>query len=294
MRDWLRLIRFPLAATAAWDVLACTAFALGVAGLGLGTYDVGAWGLLALTSLLLYAFGMLANDLADRRRDERLAPTRPLPSGRIRPGTALAVLVLLGAGTVALGGGAAGDRRVVLLALGLALLYDVLAKRWLVPGAMTMGAVRLANASVGIVPLVGAGRAPAWALLAPLAIGLYAAGVTVWSTTEEVDSRARRTAARLLLIAGFGLAGVLVWVAAGLPTLGTFVAAGAVSSLAFARTPRAGPPKRQVLEMLLGLYFLSMCFATVADGGTLVASLVALAIALALIWASQRMVRALR
>ena len=70
MRDWLRLIRFPLAATAAWDALACLALALAAGGRGLATYGPAAWGLLALTSCLTYAFGMAANDIVDRARDE--------------------------------------------------------------------------------------------------------------------------------------------------------------------------------------------------------------------------------
>ncbi len=294
MRDWLRLIRFPLAATAAWDALACLALALAGGGQGLATYGVSSWALLALTSLLTYAFGMAANDIADRARDRTLAPTRPLPSGAVAVPAAVVLLVLLGLGALALGGGPAGDRRVVAVALALALLYDFLTKRWLVPGVLTMGGVRLANASVGVLPLVLAGAAPAYVLLAPFAIGLYAAGVTLWSTTEETDSETRRLIARLLLIGAFTLAGGLVWVISAVPTLGTFVAAGAVSSLAFARTPRAAPPKRQVLEMLLGLYFLSMCFATAANGGTLVVSLGAIALAMLLIWSSQLLVRALR
>src|SRR4051812_35270493 len=36
----------------------------------------------------LYGFGMSLNDIIDRRRDEQLAATRPLPSGRIGVGTA--------------------------------------------------------------------------------------------------------------------------------------------------------------------------------------------------------------
>ena len=114
------------------------------------------------------------------------------------------------------------------------------------------------------------------------------------STTEEVDSRSRRIATRVLATLAFAVAGLLPWLAVGRPTLALFVAFGAVTSIAFARTPKAGPAKRQVLEMLLGLYFLSFGFATAGDGGSLVVNLTALGIAFALIWASQMMIRALR
>ena len=39
----------------------------------------------------LYGFGMSLNDIIDRRRDAQLAPTRPLPGGRIGVGTAHAI-----------------------------------------------------------------------------------------------------------------------------------------------------------------------------------------------------------
>jgi 4-hydroxybenzoate polyprenyltransferase len=237
---------------------------------------------------------MVGNDLADRERDRKLAPARPLPSGRV---SARAAGALLGAGValaLGLGGGPSGSRWAVGGALVAALLYDGLLKRFLVPGAVALGLARAANAATGVLPLVLAGAAPWTALLAPLAVGLYAAGVTVWSTTEEVDSTARRVVARVLAASGFLGSGLLPWQVAGRPTLSAVLAFGAVSSIAFARTPRPGPPRRQVLEMLLGLYFLSGGLLTAGDGGSLAANLAGIGGAFGLIYLSQRMVRALR
>lgn len=294
LTHWLRLLRVPLAPTAVWDAVACLAFALGAAGLGLAWVSPVDWALLALTSLLIYGAGMSANDLTDRKRDRTIAPHRPLPSGHIRPAAALWAVLLLSAGAVVLGGGLAGSRIAVLVALVFAGFYDVVAKHSLVAGALSMGLVRTANASMGVLPLVASGIAPVWTMLGPVAIGLYSAGVTVLSTTEETPSVRRRIAARVLAVLAFLGVGVLPWIVAGHPTLGVLVAGGALTSISFARTPRPGPPKRQVLEMLLGLYFLSMCLATAGNGGTLEVNLVALGVAFVLIWVSQVLIRALR
>ena len=53
--------------------------------------------LITATSVLLYTFGMALNDLIDRRRDSQLAPSRPLPSGRISVRAARLLCVGLGA-----------------------------------------------------------------------------------------------------------------------------------------------------------------------------------------------------
>ena len=294
MRSWLRLVRLPLAPTAMWDAAACMALGLTFAGRGLGSVEPLAWVLLVTTSLLVYAAGMAANDFADRKRDVELAPTRPLPSGEIRPGGALALVLVCVAGAIAIGGGAAGSREAVIAAVLLAGLYDFRTKHGLVGGALTMGLVRFANASVGVIPLVQSGAAPVEALLGPAAIGLYSAAVTVLSTTEETEAPGRKIATRLLATLAFLIAGVLPWLAVGRPTLAVVVAFGAASSIAFARTPKPGPAKRQVLEMLLGLYFLSFCLASAGDHGSMVVNFAGLGIAFALIWASQMMIRALR
>jgi 4-hydroxybenzoate polyprenyltransferase len=252
-----------------------------------------AWGLLVLTSLCVYAFGMALNDLADRERDRVLAPDRPLPSGALSPRGATALVVLLGAAALALGGGPAGSRIATAIALLLALLYDVLLKANLAGGVATMGGVRFANAAIGVWPLVAAGAAPWTALLPPLAVGTWAAAVTLWSTTEEVDSARRRRLARALGVLAFGAAGALPWVLSGKPTLAVLLAGGVVTSFGFARTPRKGPAKRQVREMLLALYFLSACIATGADGGSMEASLASVGAAFVLVLLSQVWMRAL-
>lgn len=307
----LRWLRLPLAPTAACDSAACLLLALGAGareaarpehqhvsdGYAAPQWpDAAGWAALAGTSLLTYAFGMGLNDWADRRRDRTLAPTRPIPSGALSPGIALAIVLLLGGAAALLGGGPWGSRAAVLVALGAAAAYNLLLKRWLVPGACAMGAVRAANAMVGVAPLVWTGywfvlHAPLWVVLAPLCVGLYSAAVNVLSTTEEVDSPARVRMARVLAALAFAGAAGLAMLAAGRITLAAVIASGTVLSLLFARVPRAGPPKRQVLEMLLGLYLLA---AVIAGGsGSLWIEGGALAAAFGLIYLSQIGIRAL-
>jgi len=293
LSDLLRLTRAPFAPTAAWDVLAATALALAAADLPLATLPVASWALLALTVLLVYAAGMAANDLADRQADRSKAPDRPIPAGRVSVVQATMLVLLLASGALLLGGGPAGSRPAVAAAVLLAALYDFGAKRSVVAGAAAMGLVRAASAAVGVLPLVVAHVTPAWALLGPLAIGLYAAAITLWSTTEDEAGPGRRIVARVLVLAAFALAGALAWIAAGHATLGIVLALGVVSTVAFARRPLPGPAKRQVREMLLGLYYLSAALASAADEGSLAANGIALGVAVGLIYVTQIAMRAL-
>ncbi|MEV6108536.1 SCO3242 family prenyltransferase [Streptomyces sp. NPDC051940] len=118
-------------------------------------------------SVCLYEAGMALNDYADREVDAVERPHRPIPSGRIRPRSALtAAVVLTGAG---LGLAAAAGRRT--LAVGAALAgavwaYDLRLKETAAgPGAMAaargldllMGAVASGMGPPGSAPLRAAG-----------------------------------------------------------------------------------------------------------------------------------------
>ncbi|MCC7138361.1 MAG: UbiA family prenyltransferase [Planctomycetes bacterium] len=298
MRDWLRLVRAPLAPTAACDAVACALLARGPgagAGPAAGASDLL---LLAATSVLVYAAGMAGNDLADRRRDVVLHPERPLPSGRLPVAAAAVLVAALAAGAVALGGGPAGSRVAVVVAVVLAAAYDGGAKRALVPGALAMGGVRAANAATGVLPLVLAGTAPAWTLLAPACVGLYSAGITVLSTAEDRPDRAsaRRHVASATTALAFAGAAVLALAAGAGPVFGAFFAGAVVLSATFRRVPRAkAPVGAQVLEMLLGFYWLDAVLATGgAEGSAWALAVAAFGGAFALILGSQIAVRALR
>jgi 4-hydroxybenzoate polyprenyltransferase len=106
-------------------------------------------GLIVVISSCLYAFGMSLNDIVDRRRDETLAATRPLPSGRIGVWTAHLVCFLLA--IASLGAGALyanlyrdGWMSFLLLAWTGALItfYDFAGKYLVAPGLLTLGLIR--------------------------------------------------------------------------------------------------------------------------------------------------------
>ncbi|MFJ3929033.1 SCO3242 family prenyltransferase [Streptomyces sp. NPDC090029] len=79
--DWAELLRLPAGLTVPGDALT------GASATG-GTPHRRTW-LAAAASLCLYHAGMALNDYADRDQDAGERPERPLPSGRVSPGTAL-------------------------------------------------------------------------------------------------------------------------------------------------------------------------------------------------------------
>lgn len=300
MRHWLRLARVPFAPTACLDALACGLLALQAASWP-GSEPAGflyGWRLLwvVLGCTGLYVAGMVSNDWADREVDREKAPGRPIPSGAISSRAALQVaLVSAALGILLLGDRAGLGVYAPATAVLFILLYNGGAKRHLVWGAIAMGGVRVANAAVVALPLVLWGVAPAWVLAAPLCIGLYSAAITVLSTTEDVDRPGRTWAARVMSAIAFGSAACLAWFASGnpWPTLGSLIAFGVVSSTLFGRTPRPGSPKRMVLEMLLGLYFLEYVIASAAHDGHWIVGVGGLAAALGMIYLSRLLIRAL-
>jgi 4-hydroxybenzoate polyprenyltransferase len=293
---WLRVVRAPLAPTAALDAVGCALLASTAAGASPDP-SLLRWAGLAASSLLVYAFGMAANDFADRTRDRTLAPNRPLPSGELSPRAVAAALVLFAAGALAIGGGSPERRPLVAAALAAAAAYDFLLKRRFLPGAVAMGSVRALNAATAVLPGVLAGEIPGVALLAPVAVGLYAAAVNVLSTTEDFPFPHRKVASHVMAATAFATMGTAAWLAVGGPAPGSLLAlvltGAAASSTVMGRTPRPGPPKAQVREMLLGLYWLSGAAAATGDGGSWPFAAGAFAVAIALVLGSQLAMRAL-
>ncbi|PFG41604.1 4-hydroxybenzoate polyprenyltransferase [Isoptericola jiangsuensis] len=120
-RDAAELVRLPAALTVPGDSLAGAA----AAGWPCGARTAA----LPVASACLYWAGMALNDWADRDLDATERPERPIPSGRVRPGEALA---LAGGLTAAgLGAAAVAGRRPLGVAAALAATvwaYDVVAK----------------------------------------------------------------------------------------------------------------------------------------------------------------------
>lgn len=306
LKPWLRIVRLPLAPTAVCDALACGAFAWAVAGVDMAELPAAAWWQLALTSTLIYFVGMAANDLADRKVDLQKDATRPLPSGDLKPWMVVLFLLACIAGALGLGGGPRGFAPAVIAALAFALLYDFGgARKDGITGPILLGLTRFSNAGIAVWPLV-LDKDVSWVVLvAPACVGLYAAGVTLLSQGEDRETADAGVAVpgdaramRVLTLVAFASAALLVWILRGVPTVGVAVAFGVSTSTIFGRTPRAGPVKKQVLEMLLGLYWLAAVIAGGAHdgsvGGSLIVGFGALVLAWGLAVGSQLLIRWLR
>lgn len=201
----LRLIRWPGALTAA--VNAMTGFFVARGGARTTREEAIAACAVAAAGAIVYAGGVVLNDVADADRDAKLHPGRPIPSGAVGRGSAntfgLALLVG-GAALAALLGGAPAGAATAAAALA-AYAYDFGAKRSRVAGALVLGAARSANALAGCLAAV----APALAqdrlgqplvTMYALAILGYTAMLTYASTFEErTPSRATAAAFAIAL-----------------------------------------------------------------------------------------------
>jgi hypothetical protein len=178
LADLAELVRAPAALSVPGDVVA------GAAAAGALDRRVPA---LAGASVLLYWAGMAANDWADRRLDAIERPERPIPSGRVSPGTALGISAGLTAAGLA-AAGLTGGRRALVAAVPLAgaiWAYDLKAKNT-AAGPAVMAACR------GLYVLLGAtgGR---WMRAVPAAVTVAAHTYTVTALSRREVSGADRT-----------------------------------------------------------------------------------------------------
>lgn len=203
---WLELLRLPNVFTAMADVL------LGFLLTHAGFQPVAVLVALISASSLLYLAGMVLNDAYDLDVDRIERPGRPLPSGRIRLGTAKRLGYSLLIGGVGLGWLAtllSGDPRCGVVATVLAVavwLYDAVLKS--TPWApLGMGACRLLNVLLGMSAANTAWQGMHWVVAA--GIGVYIVGLTWFARGEAgVSGRWQLTAGTAVMLAGLG---VLAW-----------------------------------------------------------------------------------
>ncbi|GAA5123819.1 SCO3242 family prenyltransferase [Haloechinothrix salitolerans] len=179
LRDAVELVRLPAVLTIPGDSLA------GGAAAG-WPYGKRGWAMPA-ASACFYLAGMALNDYADRELDAVERPERPIPSGRVRPGEALALasgLTGAGLGIAAAVGGRAALRVAVPVAAA-AWTYDLVAKDT-PAGPAVMATAR------GLDVLLGAGGRPRRAALPACAVAGHTLGVTTLSR-GEVHGGSRRT-----------------------------------------------------------------------------------------------------
>ena len=146
-------------------------------------------------SVLLYATGLIQNDLADAARDARERPDRPIPSGAIRRKTAAVVMWLL-AGSAVLVAAATNVMAAFVLAvalLALISLYNCVTSGLAVVRPVNMGLCR------GVSLLLGAAAVGGWpavthplVLVAAVMLTLYVAAVTAIAANETAVSRVGR------------------------------------------------------------------------------------------------------
>jgi 4-hydroxybenzoate polyprenyltransferase len=196
LRDLVELVRAPAALSVPGDVFAGAAAA---GALGPGTPA------LAAASVCLYWAGMAANDWADRDLDARERPERPIPSGRVAPGTAFGVAAGLTAAALA-GAGLAGGRRALAVAVPLATAvwaYDLAAK------AGPAGPALMAGCR-GLDVLLGAsGGRLRRALPAALTVAAHTYTVTLLSRHEVSGGNRRLVAGTLAATAAVAASSTL-------------------------------------------------------------------------------------
>lgn len=255
LRDYLALCRVFLWPTALADSLA--GFALASAVLRASPHPRVLL-FLPFASLGLFGFGLVANDIFDRHRDARIAPGKPLPSGRVALASAalLAVLLLAVGLSVAWYLGALGAAAIVAVC---ALLYDAGLKRIPALGEVAMGACRGGNLLLGA-EACGAGGVLSHSTLlaAALVLSIYIAGVTAVSRLEERPSAWNRFRASVLLFPA--AAAFLPCLAASSPVAwfgaAILVASLLSSALRAMRAPISAPPAAVFVRGALGaIYF---------------------------------------
>jgi len=212
-----RILRLPLFVTAAADVVAGYAVAL--------LPDIGQFQwyealLLAGTSSGLYLFGMVENDLADVRRDRLEGARRPLVTGEMSVGGAMALLVLALALTAFCAHSLRGGPLVLIIATFAAInLYNLGAKHGPAYVAMpVMGLCRVLNFGIGVTAAMGTPKhigmelvalnAPLW-LRQGLALFFATAMVSGYSIAAhrgyQVSTRIWQFAFIVAAIGGFGV-----------------------------------------------------------------------------------------
>ncbi len=200
------MLRLSLAPTALADVAAGTV-------LGAGTWPDGVRPfVLMLASACVYHGAMALNDWADRAEDARVRAGRPIPSGAIAPGAALALATLLLASGPLLAFAVAPRCGLVLGAVAAcAALYDLAGRGpWL--GPLLLACCRAGNLGLGLAYASTLRSWNPWLALAPLAYGLYVFLVSRLARLEDLDPARYATGevrpARWLVAAGVALLGV--------------------------------------------------------------------------------------
>jgi 4-hydroxybenzoate polyprenyltransferase len=224
---WLKLLRIPNHATAVADVLAGWLVVTGAREIA--PLPAEFW-CVAVSSICLYGAGMVLNDVYDLEVDREERPERPLPSGLLRPASAAAFGgCLLVAGVAAAIAAAVISGHPAVAAVGVLLaaavwLYDRHAKPT-AAGPAVMGSCRALNWLLGMTAAGGPVATHQW--LIPVGMGLYVAGITLFSRDEAGEPKpGRLLLATLVMLVGLATAGLQTWLMARSAGGGAWLAAG--------------------------------------------------------------------
>ncbi len=287
IKPYLQLVRLPNLFTAAADSLAGWLIVRGTLD------DPARWLPLLAISVLVYAGGIVHNDLCDLEIDRVERPARPLPSGRVSPRTArifaaLAFLLAIVLGiTIRVSSGQERSRSVTLGLCACVYAYNMGLKRTQV-GPIAMGACRSLNLLLGLSVAPDLGGPNAWLVAA--SYGLFVAGVT-WISRSEVGTGRIRGIALGVAVQAIAMAGLAVGAARlgslgsfasghpwqGLPVLGAvafFVGRADIRAL---RRPEPGITQRAVKTGVLSLVWLDVALVAASQG-------TGLALAVAALW----------
>lgn len=258
--SWLQLVRVPNLVTVPGDPLGGMLLA---ADADLGSLPPAGAAAVVGASLLLYAAGLIGNDIADIEEDRRDRPSRPLPSGAIPVRTAAVAAVVLAVAGVALAASAGRRAGTVASLLAVAVLfYNARAKRsvWLGPMAMAlcralslMMGIALAVDTVGTprgLPFISASALFVYiALVSIVARDETSSGAADWKRWLPAAGMASGIVSILTLLTGWGSGADLFTVA-----LGGIAATGAlaVCTIAAGDMERRGLP-RTVRQWILCL-----------------------------------------
>ncbi|MFJ6123777.1 SCO3242 family prenyltransferase [Streptomyces griseoviridis] len=150
LRAWAELLRLPALFTVPGDALA---------GAAAASATVNSRTLLAIgSSLCLYQAGMALNDWADRDEDTRDRPHRPLPSGRVRPASALTASCVLTAAGLTLAARAGRPALAVAAPLAATIWAYDLALKHTPAGPVAMAAARGLDLLLGAAATTGRAR----------------------------------------------------------------------------------------------------------------------------------------
>jgi 4-hydroxybenzoate polyprenyltransferase len=150
LKSWLELIRLPNLFTVPGDSLAgfilATIIYTPEKGFSFSAELI--W--LILASTLIYAAGIIQNDIADIKIDSEERPKRPLPSGRISITYAkIASIIMYLTALLLISYISYKATCIALMLIGLVICYNFYLKKYMVSGAVNMGLCRGFNLLLG-------------------------------------------------------------------------------------------------------------------------------------------------